>query len=286
LQAEYTVSSKQHKSGAKLDLATSNRSPWAFGEGWFPASRQLRILILKELRIFCRDPVQYIQFVIFTGLLALYLVNLKKFPYEGEQATMIGFLNLAVVGLILSTFTTRFIYPMISLEGKRFWILNMLPVDRGMILIAKFLFAAVGSWVPCALLILLSDWMLDVAPWMMWLHQWIIVELCFGLSGLAVGLGALMPDLREEAPSKIAAGFGGTLNLVLSALYILILVLFTAVPSQMGALQTTTQSLSWIGWLGTDETLWIAQGINALLALAASWGTMHLGIRAFRRQGI
>lgn len=285
LQAEYTVTNKQAE-GTKRAIAVSKRGPWAFGESWFPASRQLRILILKELRIFCRDPVQYVQFVIFTGLLALYLVNLKKFPYEGEQAMMIGFLNLAVVGLILSTFTTRFIYPMISLEGKRFWILNILPVDRGMILIAKFLFAAVGSWVPCAGLILLSDWMLDVAPWMMWLHQWIIVELCFGLSGLAVGLGALMPDLREEAPSKIAAGFGGTLNLVLSALYILILVLFTAVPAQMGALQNPAQAISWIGWLAADETMWIAQGINALLALAASWGTMHLGIRAFRQQGI
>ncbi len=286
LQAEYTVSNKPKARGANRFLAENKQGPWSFGERWFPASRQLRILLLKELRIFCRDPVQYIQFIIFTGLLALYLVNLKKFPYEGEQATMIGFLNLAVVGLILSTFTTRFIYPMISLEGKRFWILNMLPVDRGMILIAKFLFAAVGSWVPCASLILLSDWMLDVAPWMMWLHQWIVVELCFGLSGLAVGLGALMPDLREEAPSKIAAGFGGTLNLVLSALYILILVLFTAVPSQMGALQNHALATSWVGWLGADETLWIAQGINAILALAASWGAMHMGIRAFRQQGI
>lgn len=286
LQAEYTVSNKPKARGANHSQAENDQGPWSFGERWFPASRQLRILLLKELRVFCRDPVQYIQFIIFTGLLALYLVNLKKFPYEGEQATMIGFLNLAVVGLILSTFTTRFIYPMISLEGKRFWILNMLPVDRGMILIAKFLFAAVGSWVPCASLIFLSDWMLDVAPWMMWLHQWIVVELCFGLSGLAVGLGALMPDLREEAPSKIAAGFGGTLNLVLSALYILILVLFTAVPSQMGALQNHALATSWVGWLGADETLWIAQGINAILALAASWGAMHLGIRAFRQQGI
>jgi ABC-2 type transport system permease protein len=218
------------------------------------------------------------------------LVNLKKFPYEGEQATMIGFLNLAVVGLILSTFTTRFIYPMISLEGKRFWILNLLPVDRGMILIAKFLFAAVGSWVPCASLILLSDWMLDVPTWMAWLHQLLMIELCFGLSGLAVGLGALMPDLREEAPSKIAAGFGGTLNLVLSALFILILVLLTAVPTQMATLTERGQwqagATSWLGWLASEESLWIAQGINALLALAASWGTMHLGIRAFRQQGI
>jgi hypothetical protein len=43
---------------------------------------------------------------------------------------LIGSLNLGVVGLILSTFTTRFVYPMISLEGRRFWILGLLPVHR------------------------------------------------------------------------------------------------------------------------------------------------------------
>ena len=40
-----------------------------------------------------------------------------------------------------------------------------------------------------------------------------------------------MPNLREESPSKIAAGFGGTLNLVVSTLFILVVVLLTALPS-------------------------------------------------------
>ena len=39
-----------------------------------------------------------------------------------------------------------------------------------------------------------------------------------------------MPDLRAHSPSKIAAGFGGTLNLVISAAYIVIVVLLTALP--------------------------------------------------------
>ena len=43
---------------------------------------------------------------------------------------MVSFLNVSVVGLLFSTFTTRFIFPMISLEGRRFWILGLLPIDR------------------------------------------------------------------------------------------------------------------------------------------------------------
>ena len=78
---------------------------------------------------------------------------------------MVSFLNLSVVGLLLSTFTTRFIFPMISLEGRRFWILGLLPVRRETILWSKFFFAAGGSILPCSALVLLSDVMLACPPW-------------------------------------------------------------------------------------------------------------------------
>jgi ABC-2 type transport system permease protein len=40
------------------------------------------------------------------------------------------------------------------------------------------------------------------------------------LAGLAVGLGALFPNFKEDNPSKIVSGFGGTLCLVISFIYI------------------------------------------------------------------
>jgi hypothetical protein len=47
----------------------------------------------------------------------------------------------------------------------------------------------------------------------------------FALNGLAVGLGVLYPNFKEINPAKIVSGFGGTLCLVLSFLYILVSVL-------------------------------------------------------------
>ena len=135
---------------------------------------QMRLLIVKDLRLFRRDPVQWSQFIIFFGLLALYFANIRRFSYDVNYmawVNMISFLNLAVVGLILSTFTTRFIFPMLSLEGRRFWILSMLPVRRDSILWGKFVFAAAGSAIPCCLLILLSDVMLPISPLVMAIHQ-------------------------------------------------------------------------------------------------------------------
>ena len=50
------------------------------------------------------------------------------------------------------------------------------------------------------------------------------------LSGLAVGRGALFPNFKEDNPSKIVSGFGGTLCLVVSFIYIALFVALAALP--------------------------------------------------------
>jgi ABC-2 type transport system permease protein len=248
---------------------------------------QTRVLLIKEFRLFRRDPVQWMQFLIFFGLLSLYFINIRRFTYNAQYSAMVGFLNLAVVGLILSTFTTRFIFPMVSLEGKRFWILGLLPLDRDTIMRAKFLFAAGGSFVPCSALILLSDLMLGITLQLIVVHQITCISLCLGLSAIAVGLGAMMPDLRETSPSKIAAGFGGTLNLVASALFIMFLVLLTAIPWHLRMADDTGVLRSIAGpvvqFLATDQG--VLAGVLATVAagLLATWWPLRAGMRAFRQ---
>jgi ABC-2 type transport system permease protein len=255
--------------------------------------RQTQHLIIKDLRLFRRDPVQWSQFLIFFGLLLLYFLNVDRFRQHRSDVSVltwvniVSFLNLAVVGLILSTFTTRFIYPLISLEGRRFWILGRLPVNRDTILWGKFLFAACGSWLPCASLVLLSDLMLDVTMMVVSIHQLICLLLCIGLAGMAVGLGAMMPNFQEQSPSKIAAGFGGTLNLVLSALYIMVVVLLTALPCHfylLGHGSDTPLSVVDARYLRT----WLAMGVVGSLVLGAlvTIIPMQGGLKAFRRMEV
>jgi ABC-2 type transport system permease protein len=256
----------------------------------FPA--HVRLLIVKDLRLFRRDPVQWSQFLIFFGLLLLYFANVDRFrQHKGDVnvltwVNVVSFLNLAVVGLILSTFTTRFIYPLLSLEGRRFWILSLLPVERDSILWSKFLFASIGSWLPSAALILVSDLMLNVDRLVVAVHQGVCVLLCLGLSGMAVGFGAIMPDFREQSPSKIAAGFGGTLNLVLSAAFIMAVVLMTALPCHFYLLAVAGRSemsprMLQPAYLRT----WLWIGVTASLALSAAVTILPLrsGLRAFRK---
>ena len=265
--------------------------------GWFDqalvnagstAGRPLRLLLVKDLRLFRRDVTQWAQVLIFFGLLALYFVNLRSFNYNHAYASMIGFLNLAVVGLILSTFTTRFVYPMISLEGRRFWILGLLPVHRDQIVWSKFLFSFVGGVLPCCGLVFLSDWMLGIHPSLILVHEFCCIVLCLGLSGIAVGLGARMPDLRESSPAKISSGFGGTLSLVISSLFIMFVVILASLPTHLfllrRALGPTAGSaqglLAWAGGMGGTVTSLL---LVSLLGLAATAIPLSLGLRSFRR---
>jgi ABC-2 type transport system permease protein len=109
------------------------------------------------------------------------------------------------------------------------------------------------------------------------------VLLCLGLASIAVGFGAMMPNFRETSPSKIAAGFGGTLNLVLSALYIMVVVVLTALPCHF-------YLLAGRGW-GTDFMspqylrMWLILGTGAAIVVGALATVLPLrrGLRAFRK---
>ena len=257
----------------------------------------IRHMIIKDLRLFRRDPVQWSQFVIFFGLLVLYFLNVRRFDYSGvmeQWVTVMSFLNVAVVGLLLSTFTTRFVFPTISLEGRRFWILGTAPITRDTIIWGKFWFACVGAWPVCSVLVLISDlalgiWQRSLA--IVLVHQLQCLLLCSGLAALAVGLGARLPNLREVSPARIASGFGGTLNLVISSLYIVLVLLVTSVPTFIWAESSwPTRDLrssffSGGGWLRLDTGATMAIGILlgvGLGALATLW-PMRAGLRAFRK---
>ncbi len=98
-------------------------------------------LVLKDVRLFWRDPAQWIQFMVFFGLLCIYVLNLRNVAFEFENPfweTMISYLNLAASALTLSTLTTRFVYPQFSLEGRRLWILGLAPFGLEKVLLQKF----------------------------------------------------------------------------------------------------------------------------------------------------
>lgn len=259
-----------------------------FHKAFFFIGRPIRLLILKDLRTFRRDPAQWSQFLIFFGLLVLYFVNIRRLSYDLQKPywrNLVSFLNLGVTALILSTFTSRFIFPLLSLEGRNFWVLGLLPLKRASILWGKFAFSAGISLVATEVLIVISDSMLRMGTMMTVLHMAMVAILCLGLSGISVGLGARLPNFKEDDPSKIAAGFGGTLNLLVSLVFIATVVTSLALPCH---LYFVGQDESGIGSGLLSQTqfgFWVTVAIasSLIVGIIATVVPLRIGIRAFNR---
>ena len=126
-------------------------------------------------------------------------------------------------------------------------------------------------------IMVISNVMLKVEPLLMFLSCGTIVMMNFSLSGLAVGLGALYPNFREDNPAKIVSGLGGTLNFLLSISYIMV-----AVGVQALLFQARTLNL-----IPSDERFaGMVAGVTAfvvLLSVMATFIPMSLGLKNLER---
>ena len=217
-------------------LSASGRWRGLFRCIFNPPSDALALLV-KDARMFWRDTAQWGQTLVLLGLLGVYIINLRHFS---ERLTnpfwvhLVCYLNLGACALNLATLTTRFVYPQFSMEGKRLWIIGLAPMGLARVLRIKSGWPAGRRSAVSLGLILLSCHMLRI-PLDRALYLGLIIgTMTFTLAALATGLGALFPNFREENPAKIVSGFGGTLCLVASFLYIVASVTLLAMGSPWG----------------------------------------------------
>jgi ABC-2 type transport system permease protein len=186
-----------------------------------------RALVTKDIKLFWRDTTQWSQFVLFFGIMAVYVASLRDRASVVDDAkwrTLIICLNIGACTLILATLTSRFVYPLISLEGRRFWVVGLAPLTFRQLMRQKFWLSVCTTSMFTISLVVLSCYMLKVEPIFFALSLYSIVIANFGLSGLAVGLGSLFPNFQEDNPARIVSGMGGTLNFLLSMAYITLVV--------------------------------------------------------------
>jgi ABC-2 type transport system permease protein len=228
-------------------------------------------LLVKDARLFWRDTAQWGQTLVLLGLLAVYIINLRHFSEQLTNpfwAHLVCYLNLGACALNLATLTTRFVYPQFSMEGKRLWIIGLAPLGLARVLRIKFWLASRAALIVSLGLILLSCHLLRIPMGRALYLGLIIGTMTFTLTALATGLGALFPNFREEHPAKIVSGFGGTLCLVASFLYI------------AGSVTLLAMGSPW-GWHGETSVLWILGSWAGFAALSAAvgWLPFRLGLR-------
>ena len=231
----------------------------------------VRALMVKDTRMFWRDTTQWAQSLMLFGLLAVYIFNLRHFSQQLQNPCwtyLVSFLNLGACSLNLATLTTRFVYPQFSLEGKRLWIVGMAPLGLVNVVKTKYWLANATSLVVTLGLITMSCYMLEMTLGRTLYFAAAITVMTMTLTGLAVGLGALYPNFKEENPSKIVSGFGGTFCLVLSFLYILGSVVLLALATPW----TRPEA-------GSFTRTFLCLGAFAALSFSIGWLPLRLGLR-------
>ncbi len=237
----------------------------------------VREIALKDLRTFLRDPTQWSQLLILVALLGLYVLNIPNVPPRMEAfefQLLLSFLNTGAISLILATFSSRFVFPLISLEVQQLWLMGLVPIHRGRLLLPKFVFALTITLAVGGTVMLLANATSGANRTLLALNMVTIFAVCMGLCGMAVGLGARFPMIRERSTAKIANGLGGTANLIAS------ICMVTGMLTIFGLMCLRFKSMQAVV---IDRNTALLIGALCAIGLLASIIPMHIGQRHFAR---
>ena len=215
---------------------------------WFVSS-PVRALISKEYKLFARDMIQALQLMVLLGLCVMYLYNFQILRAAGETApiaqgarlwwnAILVIMNLGVGGLVITTVCMRFVFPSVSLEGQSFWILQVAPVSPAELLRAKFWCWLVPLGTITSVIMASGALAIQAEPRIVAVSAFVSWVFCYGIVGLAVGLGAFFANFSWEHPAQLTASFGALVYLLLSV----VLIAGAMVPTSVLVLLRTARS--------------------------------------------
>ncbi|MCF6238425.1 MAG: hypothetical protein L3J79_06395, partial [Candidatus Marinimicrobia bacterium] len=184
-----------------------------------------KAMIAKDLVQFLRTPQQWIQFLLMGFFIAVYLINLSQGKIRFNELppfwqTTIYIFNFGFTGFILAALTARFVYPMISMEGRSLWMLQMAPFSMKRLFIEKFWFAFFVLFTLTEIVALVSNFFLGQRVEVSLLASGFLLLTTLALISLSLGLGAVYAQFHETNPMKISSGYGGIITVVLSLVYV------------------------------------------------------------------
>jgi ABC-2 type transport system permease protein len=234
----------------------------------------LRVVIVKDLKTFCRDTGQWSQLFQLLALVVVYVYNFSVLPVL-NLGNVYAFFNLALATFVLTGIAVRFVFPALSLEGKTFWVLKSAPLQLRRWWWSKFWVSVLPLLCFGELLVIVTNHYLGVAPFMQLLAPVTLFCLCFGIVSLGLAIGIAYPNFSAEHSAKIAASFGGLLYMILSIAFVGLVVVLEAWPVHqllMSRLQGVPLSIAMWG------SMFCSFGLALVIALGVFWGAMRWSI--------
>ena len=106
---------------------------------WIPMPIPQRALLIKDIKIFIRDPAQWSQVFVLVALVIVYVFNIINLPRDNLVLMgVVSLLNIGLVGFILAGLISRFVFSSTSIEGKAFWAIYSSPIKMNSFIFSKF----------------------------------------------------------------------------------------------------------------------------------------------------
>jgi len=195
---------------------------------------QSQTLLFKDLLVFIREPIQWVQLSVFIILLVVYIISLKRTPLYFTfplWRTIVSFLNFTFVTFVLATLGVRFIFPGISLERAGIWFICSSSLSLSKVMKIKYCTNVIIAVVILESLLILSNLFIKTDPQMYVLMPVIALFVAASLVSINLGLGARFSQFDETNPSRIAAGSGGIVAALASIGYVGISIIILATPA-------------------------------------------------------
>ncbi len=193
-------------------------------------------IVIKETLLMARDWGRISQLLLLGALIVVYLYNFSVLPsLDNPVASMflkntVAFLNIGLAGFVLASLGVRFLFPTVSAEGRAFWILKSSPVSLRRILLIKFCFYLVPMLTLGLILVIMTNRLLDLEPFMFTLSTITVLLLTVGITSLSVGMGVVHADFKEADPNRAFAGFGGLMTMIYAGLAVAGVILLEVFP--------------------------------------------------------
>jgi len=196
----------------------------------------IKSFTVKEIKAFLRDQTQWSQLFLIAALVVIYVYNFKVLPLEKSPIKTIylqnlfSFLNMGLALFVLTAVTARFAYPAVSQERNAFWLVKTAPISLKTFLWVKFFIYYFPLLILTEILIVATNILLQVTPFMMALSTITVFFLVPGIVSIGIGLGAAYPDFKAENPNQTVTSFGGLVFMIVCAGYIGLVILIEAGP--------------------------------------------------------
>ena len=207
----------------------------------FKAGRQLstsRTFFRKEIVGFVRETSQWTQLLLIMGLVAIYLYNFRILNLERIAGlsyyliNLVCYVNVVLASMVVVAVAARFALPAVSLEGQSFWVIRTAPITT-----SRFLWEKMRLyWPPLFLLgevlVIATNRLMHADPLISYLSSITMIFLTAGITGLAIGIGALFPNFKEHNPARISTSSTSVLFMIIATGYSIISVAIEYFPAR------------------------------------------------------